>query len=154
MRILTYLHSFVMQNGFPYPIDRLLKSHHSKYTVKPFCSPQNKVLFKGISKVAPQLGSTQNQKYKQIGVICYRGSKATHARLARWHSRQTAIGNALRMFAASKWVIEGKISLIELPAHLQPSCQAVCNKVIVLGHTSGTISIFGLKEGPKLIGVA
>jgi WD40 repeat protein len=53
--------------------------------------------------------------------------------------------------ASSNWVKEGESHLVWLPPVYRAICQAVWNETIVLGHSSGSISIFGFKGGLKLI---
>jgi WD40 repeat protein len=64
-------------------------------------------------------------------------------------------GNISRALFAStywtNWVTEGESNLVRLPPVYQATCQAIWNETIVLGHSSGKISILGFKEGSKLI---
>jgi WD40 repeat protein len=55
------------------------------------------------------------------------------------------------LFVASGWVVEGMTNILWLPPDHRATCGAAWNKVIVLGHSSGRISILGFKEGSKLI---
>jgi hypothetical protein len=48
-------------------------------------------------------------------------------------------------------VIKGKEKILWLPPEYRANSVAVWNRVIVLGHSSGRISILGFKEGSKLI---
>jgi WD40 repeat protein len=60
-------------------------------------------------------------------------------------------GNIARaLFVSNNWVAE-ESNLLWLPPAYRATCEAVWNKVIVLGHVSGRISILGFQEGPKLI---
>jgi WD40 repeat protein len=58
---------------------------------------------------------------------------------------------ARTLFTSSTWVKEGESNLIWLPPVYRATCEAVWNEAIVLGHSSGRISILGFKDGPKLI---
>jgi WD40 repeat protein len=61
-------------------------------------------------------------------------------------------GNIARtLFTLNNWVVEEKSELLWLPSAYRATCEAVRDKVIVLGHSSGRISILGFREGPKLI---
>jgi WD40 repeat protein len=55
------------------------------------------------------------------------------------------------LFVSNDWVGEGKGKFLWLPPNYRATSMAVWNRVIVLGHSSGTISILGFKEGSKLI---
>jgi hypothetical protein len=52
---------------------------------------------------------------------------------------------------ANGWVVEAGTNILWLPPDYRTTCEAVWNKVIVLGHSSGRISILGFKEGSGLI---
>jgi WD40 repeat protein len=55
------------------------------------------------------------------------------------------------LFVVNDWVVEGGTNILWLPPDYRATCEAVWNKVIVLGHSSGRISILGFKEGSRLI---
>jgi hypothetical protein len=55
------------------------------------------------------------------------------------------------LFVLNNWVVEGGSNLVFLPPAYRATCEAVWNNIIVLGHSSGRISILGIKEGSKLI---
>jgi hypothetical protein len=55
------------------------------------------------------------------------------------------------LFVANDWVVEGGSNILWLPPDYRPTCEAAWNKVIVLGHSSGRISILGFKESSRLI---
>jgi WD40 repeat protein len=55
------------------------------------------------------------------------------------------------LFIANNWVVKGETNILWLPPDYRQTCEAVWNKVIVLGHSSGRISILGFKEGSRLI---
>ncbi|KAH8598403.1 vegetative incompatibility protein HET-E-1 [Bisporella sp. PMI_857] len=50
------------------------------------------------------------------------------------------------LFVSDHWVVVGKQKLLWLPPEYRETCKAVWSKVIVLGHSSGRISIFELKD--------
>jgi uncharacterized protein with WD repeat len=61
-------------------------------------------------------------------------------------------GNIARtLFTSNNWVVEGGSNLLWLPPAYRAICKAVWNETIVLGHSSGRISILGFKEGSKFI---
>ena len=61
-------------------------------------------------------------------------------------------GNGLpSLFVSNNWVTEGGSNLAWLPPAYRPTCEAAWNQIIVLGHSSGKLSILGFKEGSKLI---
>jgi WD40 repeat protein len=55
------------------------------------------------------------------------------------------------LFVSNDWIVEGKEQILWLAPEYRATCQAVWNKVIVLGHSSGKISILGFMEGSKHI---
>ena len=57
----------------------------------------------------------------------------------------------LTLSVSNDWVAEGRTNILWLPPEYRATCQAVWNEIIVLGHSSGRISILGFKEGSKLI---
>jgi WD40 repeat protein len=57
----------------------------------------------------------------------------------------------LGLFVSNDWVIKGKRKILWLPPKYRATCKAVWNKVIILRHSSGRISILGFKEGSMLI---
>jgi WD40 repeat protein len=61
-------------------------------------------------------------------------------------------GNITRtLFTSKNWVAEGGSNLLWLPPTFRPICEAVWNEAIVLGHSSGRVSVLAFREGPKLI---
>ena len=57
------------------------------------------------------------------------------------------------LFILDNWVLDRKGKILWLPPNYRATCIAVWNRIIVLGHSSGRISILEFKEGPKLIRV-
>jgi WD40 repeat protein len=55
------------------------------------------------------------------------------------------------LFVSNDWVVEGRKKFLWLPPEYRASCQAVWNNVIVLGHSSGKLSILGFKGVLMLI---
>jgi WD40 repeat protein len=55
------------------------------------------------------------------------------------------------LYTSNNWVAEGGSNLVWLPPAYRATCEAVWNNIIVLGHSSGRISILEFKEGSKLI---
>ena len=55
------------------------------------------------------------------------------------------------LLVSNDWVVEGKEKVIWLPPDYRSTCEATWNKFIVLGHSSGRISILGFKEESKHI---
>ncbi|KFZ24428.1 hypothetical protein V502_01091 [Pseudogymnoascus sp. VKM F-4520 (FW-2644)] len=55
------------------------------------------------------------------------------------------------LFLSNGWVIEGKEKIIWLPPEYRPISMAVWNQSLVLGYSSGRVSIIGFKEGSKAI---
>jgi WD40 repeat protein len=49
------------------------------------------------------------------------------------------------------WVVEDGVKILWLAPNYRPTSIAVWNNSIVLGHSSGRVSILGFKEGLKLI---
>jgi WD40 repeat protein len=56
------------------------------------------------------------------------------------------------LLVSNDWVLEGDTKIIWLPfEYRQPSCIAIWNQSLVLGYSSGRVSIIGFKEGSKAI---
>ncbi|KAH6698203.1 hypothetical protein BKA61DRAFT_530771 [Leptodontidium sp. MPI-SDFR-AT-0119] len=55
------------------------------------------------------------------------------------------------LFTLDNWVIEDGVKILWLPPNYRVTCTAVWNSNIVLGHSSGRVSIYDFSEGPKLI---
>jgi WD40 repeat protein len=55
------------------------------------------------------------------------------------------------LFVTSDWVVEGGINILWLPPDYRVICQAVQNKVIALGHSSGRVSVLSFEDGKHLI---
>jgi WD40 repeat protein len=61
-------------------------------------------------------------------------------------------GNITRnLFTSNNWVAERESNLLWLPPAYRVTSEAVWDEAIVLGHSSGRISILRFKEGLKLI---
>jgi WD40 repeat protein len=62
-------------------------------------------------------------------------------------------GQAVNTLLVSKgWITESGTNILRLPIdYRSPSCIAVWDSTLVLGYSSGRISILGFKEGLKLI---
>jgi WD40 repeat protein len=55
------------------------------------------------------------------------------------------------LFVSNNWVAEGQGRILWLPPDYRPTSIAVRNGIIVLGHSSGSISFLGFIQGSKLI---
>jgi WD40 repeat protein len=55
------------------------------------------------------------------------------------------------LLVSNDWVVEGGIKLLWLPPDHRSSYVAVWNKSLVLGTSSGRVSIIGFKEGSKFV---
>jgi WD40 repeat protein len=55
------------------------------------------------------------------------------------------------LFVSNNWVVEGKEQILWLPPEYRAICQAAWDKVIVLGHPSGKVSILRFFDGLKHI---
>jgi WD40 repeat protein len=55
------------------------------------------------------------------------------------------------LLVSNDWVVEGKGKILWLPPEYRATSMAVWNRIIVLGHSSGRISVLEFKEGSKLI---
>jgi WD40 repeat protein len=55
------------------------------------------------------------------------------------------------LFVSNDWVVEGKRRILWLPPDYRATSTAVWNGIIVLGHSSGRISVLGFKEELKYI---
>ena len=86
---------YMMRGGSLYTTDQLLNRRPFNYIVQPLSSPQRGVLFGDNLKGISRLGFRGNQKYKQIGVLLYRRSKATRTRSPQWPSPPTASRSCL-----------------------------------------------------------
>jgi WD40 repeat protein len=55
------------------------------------------------------------------------------------------------LLVLDRWIVEADIKILWLPFEYQPICQTAFNGAIVLGHSSGQISILKFTQGLKLI---
>ena len=55
------------------------------------------------------------------------------------------------LIISNDWVIDGKEKFLWLPPEYRASSIAVWNRIIVVGHSSGRISILGFEKGSKYI---
>jgi WD40 repeat protein len=61
-------------------------------------------------------------------------------------------GNLLPTLRVSgDWVVEGKANILWLPPDYRSTCEAIWDKSIILGHSSGRLSFLQFRQGPKLI---
>ncbi|PVH71132.1 hypothetical protein DL98DRAFT_577528 [Cadophora sp. DSE1049] len=51
----------------------------------------------------------------------------------------------------NNWLVDGIKNVLWLPTDYRPTCEAVWDEIVILGHSSGRISFLQIKEGPKLI---
>ncbi|KAH8591927.1 WD40-repeat-containing domain protein [Bisporella sp. PMI_857] len=64
-----------------------------------------------------------------------------------WSATFSPNGKAKQgLFVSNHWVVSGKENILWLPPEYRETCKAVWNKVIVLGHSSGRVSILELKD--------
>jgi WD40 repeat protein len=99
-----------------------------------------------------QVVSESNGKTVQL----WNAATGTLLQTLKGHSDQlgsvTQEGNIPHtLFVSYNWVGDMGSNLVWLPSAYRATCEAVWNKIIVLGHSSGRISILGFKEGSKLI---
>ena len=52
---------------------------------------------------------------------------------------------------STHWIVEGEANILWLPADYRSRCEAIWDKTVILGHTSGRLSFFQFREGPKLV---
>ena len=55
------------------------------------------------------------------------------------------------LFVSDDWVVEGATYILWLPPDYRPTCQAVWNKLTILGHSPGRISMLEFEEKSRLI---
>jgi WD40 repeat protein len=55
------------------------------------------------------------------------------------------------LHVSNHWLVEGTTKILWLPTDYRPTCEAVLDKIIVLGHSSGSILTLQIKQGPKII---
>ena len=60
-------------------------------------------------------------------------------------------GKLWALSTLDNWVVEDGVKILWLPPNYRVSCTAVWNSSIILGHSSGRVSILDFSEGPKLI---
>ncbi|KAL3427466.1 vegetative incompatibility protein HET-E-1 [Phlyctema vagabunda] len=51
----------------------------------------------------------------------------------------------------NQWLAEDSINILWLPTDYRPTCEAVWDKAVILGHTSGRISFLHIQKGPKSV---
>jgi WD40 repeat protein len=49
------------------------------------------------------------------------------------------------------WLAEGTTNFLWLPTEYRPTCEAIQDRLVALGHSSGRISFLQIKQGSKLI---
>jgi len=49
------------------------------------------------------------------------------------------------------WLVEGTTNVLWLPTDYRPTCEAVRDKLVILGHSSGRISFLQIKRWSELI---
>ncbi|PVH70823.1 NACHT-domain-containing protein [Cadophora sp. DSE1049] len=49
------------------------------------------------------------------------------------------------------WLVDGITNILWLPTDYRPTCEAIWDTIVILGHSSGRISFLRIGEGPKLI---
>ncbi|KAH8747827.1 hypothetical protein F5882DRAFT_422337 [Hyaloscypha sp. PMI_1271] len=52
---------------------------------------------------------------------------------------------------SNDWVTERRTNILWLPPDYRTTCVAVWNGIVVLGHSSGRVSVLEFNEGSKLI---
>jgi WD40 repeat protein len=52
---------------------------------------------------------------------------------------------------SNPWAVEGDTNIIWLPPDYREICLATWNRNLVIGHSSGRISVIGFKKGAKLV---
>ncbi|KAH8800784.1 hypothetical protein F5884DRAFT_741347 [Xylogone sp. PMI_703] len=52
---------------------------------------------------------------------------------------------------SNHWIVEGEMNILWLPPDYRPTCEAFWDKTVVLGHSSGRLSILEFRQGPKLV---
>ena len=61
-------------------------------------------------------------------------------------------GNLLpTVHVSNHWVVEGEINILWLPPDYRSTCEAIWDKTVILGHSSGSLSFLQFRQGPKLI---
>ncbi|KAH7308785.1 WD40-repeat-containing domain protein [Rhexocercosporidium sp. MPI-PUGE-AT-0058] len=55
------------------------------------------------------------------------------------------------LHVSNDWLVEGITKILWLPANYRPTCEAALDEIVVLGHSSGSISFLQIKQGRKLI---
>jgi WD40 repeat protein len=56
------------------------------------------------------------------------------------------------LLVSNDWVVEGDTKILWLPSDYRlPTCVAVWNGNLVLGHSSGRVSLLGFQEGSKVL---
>jgi WD40 repeat protein len=49
------------------------------------------------------------------------------------------------------WLVEGITNVLWLPPEYRPTCEAIWDRIVVLGHSSGRLSFLQIKKGLKFI---
>jgi WD40 repeat protein len=57
----------------------------------------------------------------------------------------------LTLRVTDHWLAEENTSFLWLPTDYRPTCEAVWDRVVVLGHASGRISFLHIEKGPKFV---
>ena len=52
---------------------------------------------------------------------------------------------------SNHWIVEGEAKILWLPPDYRSTCEVIRDKIVVLGHSSGRLSILQFRQGPKLV---
>ena len=55
------------------------------------------------------------------------------------------------LYISNYWVVEGEANILWLPPDYRPTCEAIWDQTIVLGHLSGRLSFLQFRQGLKLV---
>lgn len=55
------------------------------------------------------------------------------------------------LYVSENWLVEGTTNLHWLPANYRPTGKAIGGGVVILGQSSGRLSILELRQGPKFM---
>jgi WD40 repeat protein len=55
------------------------------------------------------------------------------------------------LYISDTWLIEDNINLLWLPADYRPTCEAIWDRLVVLGHSSGRVSFLQIETGSKFV---
>jgi uncharacterized delta-60 repeat protein len=85
----------------------------------------------------------------ETGAVCY--TLEGHSDCIKTVAFSTDDNFVNTLFVSHDWIVEGEAYILCLPPDYRATCVAVCDRTVVLGHSSGRVSFLAFKGGSKFI---